>query len=92
MALYIEITQEPLIERSGNSNGRAYHIREQLAYLHKSGQPYPDKIRVQLERDQQPYAPGGYELDESSFYPDRYGKLAVRPKLKPRQVTQSKSA
>lgn len=89
--IYIEIVNEPLITRSGVSqrNGNNYSIREQVGYLHKPGQQYPDKIKVSLGQDQAPYAAGGYDLDPSSFYVGKFGSLEVRPVLVSRVHAQS---
>lgn len=86
LPIMIEITSDATRTRSGTSGrtGRDYSIEEQDAWLHKPGQAYPDRICITLEKGQVPYRPGNYNLAAESFYPDRYGGLAVRPVLVPR--------
>lgn len=85
MTIIIEIVSNAVRNRSGTSGkGKPYSIDEQEAYVHKPGQAYPDKIRLTLDKGQQPYQPGNYDLHPESFYTDRFGALAVRPVLFPR--------
>lgn len=86
MSLMIEITSTDLNVKSGTSQrtGKPYHIREQTAYMHKKGNPYPDKFTISIEQDQAPFPIGNYDLHPGSFYVDRFNQLAVRPKLTPR--------
>ena len=64
--------------------GRPVDLREQAAWFHQPGQPYPVPLKLTLPKDQpEPYAVGKYTLDPSSFYVDRFGALNVSPRLKP---------
>lgn len=85
MSIKIEITSQEVRVRSGTSkkSGNQYSLREQEAYLHKPGQQYPHPIKITLDDNQPAYPVGVYELTPESFYPDRFGALAVRPRLVP---------
>lgn len=93
MPVMIEIATQKVITRSGRSQrtGNNYSMREQEAFLHKPGQPYPDKIKITLGDDQPPYTNGNYDLEPDSFFPNKYGALDVRPILKPRAAEQQRS-
>jgi hypothetical protein len=82
MSVIIEITSTEIKTRSGTSQrtGNNYSMREQVGYLHK-GEPYPEKIKITLEENQQPYVVGKYQLSPTSFYVDKYDAIAVRPVL-----------
>jgi hypothetical protein len=85
MSIMIEVTSTEVKTRSGTSQrGKAYTINEQAAYMHKGGDPYPEKIKINLENGQPPYMAGNYSLASSSFYVDQFGGIAVRPILVPR--------
>lgn len=85
--LKIEIAQQAVETRNGTSKrtGQPYTIHEQEAYLHQEGKPYPTPMKLNIEANQQgipqPFAPGIYTLSPDSFYIDRYGSLAVKPRL-----------
>jgi hypothetical protein len=86
----VTIAQTAVRDLKGTSakTGRPYHMRFQNGYAHtvdKDGNapPYPEKFEVQLEDEQQPYAPGDYTLHPSSLYIDRDGRLAVSARLAP---------
>lgn len=76
----IEITAEPLVERSGTKDGKAWAIRNQPAYLHGQN-TYPERFEFSLGKlpngaPRPPYAPGMYTLGKSSFkVSDDYKKL-----------------
>lgn len=86
MSVIIEVTSQEVQNRAGTSQrtGKQYSINEQTAYVHRQGQPYPEKIKVTLGDQQQPYAVGNYDLHPDSYYVDKFGSLAVRPFLVPR--------
>jgi len=86
----VTIAQTSVREFKGNSKttGKPYHLRMQNGYAHtvdKDGNPppYPEKFELMLDADQQPYAPGDYQLHPSSLYIDRDGRLAVSARLAP---------
>lgn len=73
-----------------SKNGRAGTIHKQECYVHlldKGGKPkpHPEKTSVNLDTDErgipQPYAPGVYQLHPASLYLDKFGGLAVAPRL-----------
>lgn len=94
MSIMIEITDTTVQNRSGTSGrtGKNYSINEQTAYVHKPGQTYPEKIKINLENGQAPYAQGNYNLAPGSFYIDKFGSLAVRPILVPRPAETQRPA
>lgn len=76
-------------EKRGTSakTGKPYSIREQEAWCYfydKDGKPYPypQKIKLTLDDDQQPYPLGNYILDPNSLYADRFGQVAIRARLR----------
>ncbi len=80
----IEIVDMALDEFSGVSKktGNPYHIRRQVAYLHRPGQKYPVSFKIQLDERQVPYAPGFYSLSADSIEVDSFGALQFSRSLK----------
>lgn len=85
MTLTVEIQTADFTTKAGNSarTGKPYAIREQVGYVKFSNQPYPVQIKLTLEDNAAPYAPGKYVLGENSFFVGRFGDLQVRPRLVP---------
>ena len=83
MAIKIEVTSSDIDVRSGRNERGDWTIREQHAYMHKGSDPYPDRIKITLDKDQQPYSPGMYELADNSFFVGKYNDLMCRPRLVP---------
>lgn len=83
--LTIEIESTELQIKSGTSarTNKPYQIREQTAYVHIPGNKYPQPIKLTLEDDAQPYAPGKYQLGDNSFFVGRFNDLQMRPRLVP---------
>ena len=83
VAMMVEVTDADVQTKSGTSakTGRAYSIREQQGWLHLPGEPYPQKIKLNLEEGDSPYTVGRYQLLTSSFYVGRFGDLQVRVRL-----------
>lgn len=86
----ITVAQSTVRELSGTSakTGKPYALRFQTGYAHtvdKDGNtpPYPEKFEISLDRDQQPYTPGEYQLHPSAVYIDRDGRLACSARLTP---------
>lgn len=79
----IEIESQAIQTRSGVSSksGNPYTIREQNALVFREGEKYPERIKINLDDGQTPYAPGLYSLHDSSFFVNRYDALQVRPVL-----------
>lgn len=95
----IEVESPQIQERSGTSSktGKAYRIREQEAwgYFHDADgrvQRHPQKIRIALGDEQPPYQPGIYQLAPESFYPDRFGQVSCRVRLKAVAASAPKAA
>lgn len=83
MKIKFEVATNDVDVRSGKNDRGPWEIREQLVYMHKGDAPYPEMIKVTLEKNQQPYAPGMYELREDSFFVGKYKDLMCRPRLRP---------
>lgn len=83
--LLIEVESTEVKIKSGTSarTGKPYQIREQTAYVHIPPAKYPQPIKVTLDDNAQPYAPGKYMLDDTSFYVGRFDDLQMRPRLVP---------
>ena len=64
--------------KNGTSkSGAPYSIREQEAYL-DTGKRFPEAIKLNLERDQQPHPVGEYSIDiDRSVYVGRFGGLEL---------------
>jgi len=59
-----------------------FQVREQDAYAYmvdRNGQVerHPQKIRLDLDRDQPPYEPGFYTLNPQSIYVGKWGTLEL---------------
>jgi len=81
MTIRIEIKSTEVSVRSGiGKSGRPYEIVEQIGFIELNDERR--KLRINVDKGAQPYAPGEYTLDESSFSVDQYGGLAVRVRLK----------
>jgi len=80
----IEIISAEIREQSGVSQktGKNYHIRKQQAFAHMDGQKYPIAFTLNVPNDSQPYAPGFYQLNETSFFVDRFGALGLAQELR----------
>lgn len=74
----IEIKSNDVNVKSGTSRrtGKAYSIREQVGYLHQDGEAYPVRCVLQLDDDQQGYAPGLYETSNELTVGD-FGRLSA---------------
>lgn len=83
--LKIEIKSTALTQKSGTGkkSGKAYSFREQHAYAHLPGKPYPVEIKLTRNDDQPAYEPGMYQLSADSFFVDGFQSLAVSPRLTP---------
>lgn len=95
----IEVETAQVHERTGTSSktGKAYRIREQEAwgYFHDADglvQRHPQKIRIALGDEQPPYQPGVYHLAPESLYPDRFGHVSCRARLKAVAASAPKAA
>lgn len=79
MSVRIEIQNSSVEERSGkvargDRAGQDYHIRSQTAWLH-NGDAYPQKMTLNLQRDQSAYAVGFYTIAPASIVVGEYGRL-----------------
>lgn len=81
--LTIEVKSTETRQKSGTGkkSGKAYSFKEQAAYAHLAGKPYPVEISLTLNDNDAPHAPGKYSLGADSFYVDPFGSLAVKPRL-----------
>jgi hypothetical protein len=80
--LKIEIMSTATEVKKGISGkNRPYEITSQIAYLHKEGEPYPMKMKINLQNGQPPYIKGFYTLSDESFYIDGFSSLNLNPVL-----------
>jgi hypothetical protein len=88
----IEIQNDAVTTRAGvSAAGKNYSIRNQEAWFHQVGVPYPTRIELSLDNNQAPWSVGEYSLDEKSFFVDKYRRLSVgRLKLIP--ISKAKAA
>ena len=68
--------------RKGTSkkSGAAYEMREQTAYI-DTGHDFPDRFKLMLDRDQAPYQPGEYVIEQPLVVGD-FDSLAVARHIK----------
>lgn len=99
MSIKIEVKTTEVQTKSGTSakSGKPYSIREQEAWAYTTDRegkphPYPQRIRLTLGDDQQPYPVGLHTLGPASFYVDRFSGLALGPVLVPLGVEKSVKA
>jgi len=87
----IEVKSTAVETRNGTASktGRPYSIRTQEAYAYTfdstgKPRPYPERISLQLEDDQMPFAVGIFDLSPASVYVGDFGRLMMgRPLLIP---------
>lgn len=70
----------------GKASGKPYHMRFQTGHAFTVDQdgliaPFPDKFEISLDEGQFPYPAGDYQLQPSSLFVNRDGRLEVRPRL-----------
>lgn len=72
----IEITDSSvnLREFTRKDTGELLQFREQTAWAHLGG-PYPERITLNLGRDQQPYPNGSYQLPLGAVRVNKYQSL-----------------
>jgi hypothetical protein len=74
-------------ERQVQARGQSFTSREQYAWLDlPSGERR--KVRVRVDRGQQPYAPGEYTVADESFVVGEYGDLQLGFALKLERIQQ----
>jgi len=88
LKVQVETASFSLKEGTSAKTGKPYSIRDQEAWMYcydRDGKPHshPQRIRLTLDDDQSPYAPGNYILDPSSIYVDRFGQPSLRARLRP---------
>jgi hypothetical protein len=95
----IEVKSEFVHVKQGTSTrtNRPYEIREQEAYafvLDRDGnaQPYPQKVRIMLEKGQFPHPVGTYTLAPESLFVDRFDQISIRARLRPVSTQGVKAA
>ena len=86
----VQVEKVEVEEKRGTSQrtGKPYAIREQSAWGYFCDQegrphPHPQQVRITLGDLQEPYPVGAYVIADESFYPDRYGQVSCRVKLRP---------
>jgi len=82
----IAVESTDVIRRDGKTKNGKDFPREQTVYAYtfdKSGKakPHPEAAKITLWDNDQPLAVGTYTLAPGSVYIDRYGALALAPKL-----------
>lgn len=51
----------------------------QKAYLHKSGSRFPLEFKLSRKKSDHPYPAGMYQIDDTSYRINNYGKLELNP-------------
>lgn len=85
MSLKIEVKSTETVQKGGTGkrSGRAYSFKEQTAFAHIDGKPYPVEMSLTLNDNDAAYAPGLYTLAPDSFYIGDFRKLECKPRLVP---------
>lgn len=78
------VTPRQVNIKNGPNAGKTTTFYEQEAYItlpdadgNPRPYPMPLTLNIDVDRQQQPYQPGLYLIDERSFYIDRFKSLAV---------------
>lgn len=86
----VQVESVEIQTKNGTSQrtGKPYAIREQEAWGYFCGpdgkpHPHPQKMRITLGDQDQPYPVGTYIIAPESLYPDRYGQVTCRVRLRP---------
>lgn len=74
----VEVHSESVKTREGTSQrtGKEYRIREQSMFVYLNGEPYPQKMVLNLGDSQRPYPPGDYDL-VPEFFVGNFGDLRI---------------
>lgn len=83
----IEVTSKVEERNFVSKAGKPISLVEQHCYLHSPDEKYPRALKILPPKGGQPYAPGFYTLSDASYYVDRYGSLAISPRLTPVAAT-----
>ena len=70
----------------GKTSGKPYHLRFQTGYAYVvdaqgAVAEIPDKFELMLEDSNPGYARGSYQLQPSSVFVSREGRMEMRPRL-----------
>ncbi len=97
--IQIKIEDVAVETKAGTSSktGKPFSIREQTGwgfFFDQHGKPHPHPMRIRLTLDDQaaPYPVGTYTLAPESLYPDRFGQITIRAKLRPLAAAAAKAA
>ncbi len=84
MEMKIEIKDTKVDTFSGRSKtGNDFVSHKQTAYLYIPNKPYPIEIKLRLDSENNTYPTGMYELEQESFYVNKYQQIAINPVLVP---------
>ena len=94
MQIMVEVKSEEVRTKSGTSakSGKPYSIREQEGWLFLPDEPYPQKVKLNLDDGESAYRAGRYQIASSSFYVGKYGDLQVRLRLDRSKFAELKAA
>lgn len=82
-AIKIKVTSTDVEKKTGVNGRGPWEIIEQEAFMFKTGDEFPEKIVLALDKGAQPYQPGMYEIDEKSVYVGQFKQPQLRMRLKP---------
>jgi hypothetical protein len=91
MSIRIEIKSSTVQEINGvgKKSNKPYSMRKQVGWAYTmdntgAPNPFPEKIEFTLADGQEPFQPGNYTIDPSSFFVGDFNSLAIgRLVLKP---------
>ncbi|MDR2092848.1 MAG: G5P family DNA-binding protein [Azoarcus sp.] len=97
LKLEVRTAEVSLKQGTSAKTGKPYSIKEQVAWCffvdaHGNPEPYPSRVMLTIEDDEQPYQPGIYELSLKSFSLGKFGSIFCRPKLTPIASVAKKAA
>lgn len=90
MKIEIKPGTSATVQTGTRKDGKAFSLRVQEAWLHAGGEIR--KLRITLNREQEAYGAGLYEIDEGSYGVNRWGDLEIRFLTLKRAVQPAKVA
>lgn len=73
----ITIENDAVTERSGEKNGRKWHMRTQVAWCRMPSKPHPVEITITLQDNQAAFPRGEYTLGAESAWVTKFGELRL---------------
>ena len=90
MRIEVKSTEVEVLQGISKNSGKPYTMHKQTAVAHHREEVR--RLSLTLAPGQQPYAPGHYVIDDSSYFIDNFGSLKIgRLTLRPVAAEQRKA-